>query len=588
MSKSSSRGRLSPWLMGLATACALCSSYALSWSLRGLWQSRNAELAAQWEHDGRFTLIGLYGTMTMADEASYASRVREASEHWIAYDPFIRENRSLRLWLSDCLQIPLMGLVQRLTGDVNLTWALTAFFCAWLWFVFVYRLASELGASHALAAFCGAFMTCFSYLLTMLWAHNLDFSGGLLRSLLHNAWTVLSFGRTEGVLRLPRPGLSFAMFFLVVLVHVRAAARESRTGLLAAGALGGLLAYFRADIWTTYLAGAWVFAAVWALRRGFSWKPAAAAALASLVSLPWALLNYPPDPDLSARMDMVSGRAFCYPALAYLALAAFVVFKRRDAASLFFASLLAGAAAMLNMQVLTGWNIWSFYWHQLAGIVLFFLAVSFLPEKLRRSEFPWASAAAACVLVAFLQGAGYAALHFPFQGLPRDYDGAFAWLESHAKEEDSVAALTPEVNFLVPVFTRSGTVAAPAAIYLSDLPTVEIARRVLFLLDLYRVDRARFIEDCFAKRPRHDRNMIKRGEGERQDVFGFFFHFAPADKVLAALRAASSMPAGAYSPRYLWVGPLERLYAPAAFLKDLGKEWEKVYESPRVTLYRRK
>ncbi|MEK7747128.1 MAG: hypothetical protein AAB576_10710, partial [Elusimicrobiota bacterium] len=295
-----------------------------------------------------------------------------------------------------------------------------------------------------------------------------------------------------------------------------------------------------------------------------------------------------PDPDFAERMDLVMGRDFSYPSLAYLGLAAFAALRRRDGASLFFASLLAGAAAMLNMQLVTGWNISSFYWHQLAGVVLFLLAASFLPERLRLAQRPWRLAAAACVLVAFLQGAGYAALHFPFQGLPRDYDRAFAWLEENATEEDSVAALSPEVNWLIPVFTRSKTVAAPGAIFLSDLPTLEISRRILHLLDLYRVDRARFIGDCFTSRPRHDRRMIKRGEGERQDVFGFFFHFAPAEKVLADLRRAAALPAGSYPARYLWVGPLERLYASAAFLKDPGKEWERVYESPSVALYRRK
>ncbi|MEK7743416.1 MAG: hypothetical protein AAB578_03430, partial [Elusimicrobiota bacterium] len=79
MSKPSAPRGASPWLLGFVTACALCSSYALSWSLRGLWQAKNPELASHWDHDGRFTLIGLYGSMTMADEAAYAARVREAS-----------------------------------------------------------------------------------------------------------------------------------------------------------------------------------------------------------------------------------------------------------------------------------------------------------------------------------------------------------------------------------------------------------------------------------------------------------------------------------------------------------------------------
>ena len=58
--------------------------------------------------------------------------------------------------------------------------------------------------------------------------------------------------------------------------------------------------------------------------------------------------------------------------------------------------------------------------------------------------------------------------------------------------------------------------------------------------------------------------------------------------MLSALRRAAELPAGSYPARYLWVGPFERLYAPPSFLKDPGKDWERVYESRRVTLYRRR
>jgi hypothetical protein len=88
---------LLPWAIGILFAAIFCSNYLLMFAYRQVWQSHYPGLADQWANNGRFSVIGLYGTELMSEELIYASRVKEASEHLIAFDPYIKENHSKRL-----------------------------------------------------------------------------------------------------------------------------------------------------------------------------------------------------------------------------------------------------------------------------------------------------------------------------------------------------------------------------------------------------------------------------------------------------------------------------------------------------------
>ena len=79
---------------------------------------------------------------------------------------------------------------------------------------------------------------------------------------------------------------------------------------------------------------------------------------------------------------------------------------------------------------------------------IFVLALSFLPERLRRRSAIWQGAAAVLALAAFMQGVCYAAIHYPFQGLPREYDQALEWLQRNT-QKDAVVLFFLGGNFFV-------------------------------------------------------------------------------------------------------------------------------------------
>ncbi|MDD5629707.1 MAG: hypothetical protein PHU21_11620, partial [Elusimicrobia bacterium] len=200
--------RWRPWLGALLVACAMCSGYPFMYGLRQVWQSHYPALAEQWPNNGRFTVVGMFGTELGADELSYAACAKNASEHFPSYDPFIREHRTAQQFVIDRINYTTMGLVIAAVRDVSWAWIVMRFLCCMAWFILIYRLVRGAGESPALAGFGAAFVTCFSYILTLQFLAACGWSGHPARDLMRNASALLSYGRTEVVIRLGRPGLT--------------------------------------------------------------------------------------------------------------------------------------------------------------------------------------------------------------------------------------------------------------------------------------------------------------------------------------------------------------------------------------------
>ncbi|MFA6028968.1 MAG: hypothetical protein WC969_03840 [Elusimicrobiota bacterium] len=582
------RWRLSLW--ALAAAAALCAPYALSGAFRHAWQAHYPAEASAWANDGRATLLGLYGTENQGDELVYAARVREASERLLPYDPFILENRSRRVLAADGLSYHAMGLVLRAVGDINRAWLLVRVLCALLWFWLVRRLALALGAAEPLALFCAVFVVTFSYALTLCGVWMLDLSGPPLKALARGAWTLLSAGRTEGLQRLPRPGVTYVVLFLAALLWTRAAESSRRRWALAAGLFAGLTPYFRLDVGSTVLLGAALFTLAHARTRLL--KPLAAGlVLAALVALPYALVNYPPDPELVMRSKGSFGRQLYPLSLPYLlgALAAWRWAKRP--AQTLLGCLLAAVFLIQNSQLLTGVSIGWDHWSYFANVLLFLLLLSWLPRRWAESR-AWLPAAGLCCVLAFIQGVGYAAIHYPFQGLPKEHDAALRWLEREAPLDSVVLSLDPEVNLLVPAFTPSKVGFSETVAHISDLPLLESTRRVQEGLRLLGADSRRFKKDCVDPYFFPDRRLMDtRSFPACRLVKTFYFHETLDDRVQALWAEAAAKPLEKpYRVDFVWIGPFERQFIgkgfPASGKLPLEKAFETGAGERAITLYR--
>lgn len=578
-----SRGGLMAW--ALALACAMSAGNAATALFRRVWQSHYPALAEQWANDGRFAAVNWFGT-SVIEEIGYAARTRNASRTLLPYDPYIKEWRPPQQIVNDYLSYAALGALNRVTGDVSRTWVAAVFLCCLLWFFLIYRLMLKATGEPGFSVFCAVVVTGFSYLLTLQFASQLG-GAGLKRAL----WTMLSYGRTEGITRLPRPGVTYAFAFLASALAVAAADKRTAPRALLAGLVGGLLAYVRVDVWTTFMVALWAFALAVSVReRRPAWQLWGAAALASAVSLPFLYYCFPPDPDLLIRNGNPGKDYRFHPySLSYLAAAAAGLRWGKRPAVWFFAAMTLGLFVMVNINMLTGFLTAVMTWRYFGHVYVFLLLASLAPAAWVKRQALWLAASAGLVFVAFMQGVSYAALHFPFQGLPKDYQAALEWLDADAADDDELASLNPEVIGLVPAYTRLKTSLAYGVPVVSSYPMVRNAGRLVSTLRLLGADEARYLEECVLEnRPYDSRGMadlgFKRGELEKTQVVPLLFSLAPESYWREALREAIRNPTP-IAPRYLWFGVLERQYAPEGPPKT-GR-WTEVYRNPSLTLYRR-
>ena len=583
---------LLPWALGIVFAAIFCSSYFLMFAYRQVWKSHYPALADRWANNGRFSVVGLYGTELMSEELLYASRVKEASEHILAYDPYIKENRSRHILLTETVSYSIMGFIQKVTGDVSWTWVATRFLCCLGWFILLYHLTMRLGTSSELAFFSAAFVTGFSYLLTFLFVSQLSWQGGPLSLLARNAWTILSYGRTEGILRLPRPGLIYVFSFLAALWNVKAAEeKKSWKWAILSGLMGGLLALVRLEVWTTYILASSIFACLLTLKNRFEWRYFVPPIIAGVLSLPYLYYNYPPPPDFLLRLNVFYQRTFDPTSLCYL-LAFFAAARfKKTPTELFLSSVMASVFLMVNIELLLGYQIYPFHWKYLGNIYFFLLLISFLPERVKKMRRPWIVASGVAAFILLFQSVGYSAIHFPFSGIPRDYDEAFKWMQRNTPAESVVLTLNPEVDMLIPAFTENKVFISNAFPHVSDYPMISNAERLLAGLSLLDADKERFFNECLFvadKRDRHDAlESADRTAAQKTEVYSMIFLLTPRPKTREILAQAAGHESSA-QPDYLWFGPFEKEYAGKAWPIRLKADWEEVYRNGSTTLYRRK
>ncbi|MBI5241983.1 MAG: hypothetical protein HY926_16035 [Elusimicrobia bacterium] len=598
--------RWAPWAAAVLTALSICCGYLLMPVFRAAWQAHLPVLARQWGNDGRFALVG-FGVELGDEEMWFASRVNDSAQHLPAFDPYIRENRSLGQATMDAATYLAMGAVRRLAGDVSWAWLAIRLLCCALWFLLVYRLSLSAGQSPALAAFCAVFVTGFSYILTLLFLANIHWSLSL-RALAHNLWGVLSYGRTEGVWRLPRPGVTYGFLFLAAAALIRAAGGGARWAVLS-GVLGGVLAYVHADVWSSYLVAGWAFAAVLSWRAG-GWRRGlfGSLALSTALSLPFLFAHYPPNPEFVLRIMGSPGRQFVPASLVYLAVCVVGLRRGRTAAEDFFSCMSLATAVMVNHSLVLGTRLVYHQWMFFGNIFVFLLLVSLGRDWLAGRLRPpfWAAASGLLLFVALMQGVCYAAIHFPFQGLPRHYEDALRWLRENSRRDDVVLTLNPEINALVPAYTQDKVFVAQASPHISDYPSLANLERLLAMLDFFDIDRARFLEDVvfrYAPPPATRQELaavgFQRGEVEKSQLYKYLFFTIPPDYVRALAARAPGRMRGAgpgdwlaavefpvSPPEFVWVGGMERAFAGRGFARRTEAQLREVYRNPAVAIYR--
>lgn len=579
------------WLWAIFVALLFCAGYPAMYAFRRAWQTHYPNLASQWANNGRFAVLGLFGTESNQDELAYAARAKEASLRPWPHDPFIKGFRSPRQAVNDALTYAIMGAVIAVVGDMNGAWILMRFLCCVAWFVLLHKMARKAGARSEASLFAAAFVTCFSYLLTFYFLPRLAWTGHPLGDLLRNAWTTLSYGRTESVFRLPRPGISYAFSFAASLLYIAAAELKSWRACLGAGLLGGALAYVRADVWTSYVVATSLDALLESIR-----KPRGAARLwfsllvTAVLSAPYLYFTLHIDPEFLDRSCGSYGRRFDAPSLVYLAVAAVGWWKARNAAQRFLACMAGATFVMVNISLVLGYATEPWHWKLFGNIYVFLLLFTALPEKLQARSAAWRALALATALLAFLQGIAYAAIHYPFQGLPRDYDDALTWLDRHTERDAEVLSINPEVDLLIPAYTHDKVELGYYLSIVSDYPRTDNFRRLAGSLKALGADPSKYFRGVFLSTHSEEQNDVlnegpRRGQIERPLLIWLYFHMHDRPREARSLFEEAARHPLPIKPDYLWFGRFEREFARKGPPSSWGG-WREVYRNPSVTIYR--
>ncbi|MBI5594553.1 MAG: hypothetical protein HY928_00540 [Elusimicrobia bacterium] len=578
---------------------------------RRFYQKKFPEVAAQWSNNGSFTHFAYIGAEG-EDQLGIGARVLDASRSLVPGDPYLGKPPTRRLATFDSGAFMALGLVQRLTGDLDRTWVVSRVLLSLLCFWAFFALLQRLGAGPAQSVFTAAVLTLFldiAFAMLDPAADPVDLAKNVARKSL---WLLggdfYLFGPTHFV----RPAMNYPAYAAACLPMVALrGAQPGPRGLAfgaAAGLAGGLLAYVHFDVWMVFCASAAVYLAALSLERRplRPHGPALAACVtAALVSLPFFLAHFSARPEEFEARPFLIGGGFYRPSLVNLA-AAWVFWRRRDDAPAWawFSASQAAAFLLLNMSLLLPMGVQRYFVIFGANVTLLPGLAALLLRRTADSErWLWATAVVAALAVG--RSVSYAAQLYPTYSIPRDYEAAFAWLKARPCAGKVLATLDGEVARLAPVHGGCAVLAVRANPFESDITNAENLRRTSYALDLFAAPKSRPAAVELFSRPggqailarqawtgRYDRAEFHKRPAETLYFTGLYA--TPKERGLpesgrdidfpAVLAERLSRKEGPYPVDFLWEGPLERGLRPAADKRPPGAG-ELVYENPSVRLF---
>jgi uncharacterized protein YhhL (DUF1145 family) len=549
------------WALALLVAVAACAHYPLMAAFRVAAQKAFPVYAESWPQNGPFSVLGLYG-VEEADQLNYAGKVNEASRRLRPQDPF--HLRPLKYFAFDYVSYFVLGALHKIVGNINLTWLVARFICCMLWFVLLFALARHLGQPREYSLLVAGICVCFGYVLSLMFLRAPLTEGGPLRLLLGTLWKIGSYGRTEGVWRLPRPGLTVAALFGVTLFWLKTLEKPTVRGWALTGLLAGLLAYVRIDVWSGMMGALCVFPVLMlACGHRFNKFWLLPPALALPLSAPVLMHMLAPPAEFYFKLGMTGvTRMIDVDALIYIPALAWILYKRRDEKWLAMVSVAVAVFLLCNASLVTGKHYYTFLWRIFGNLFLFLLLAATIPSKWQNRSAWWQGGLAAVLSVCFLQNVLYAGVRYTWEGMPKDTAQALDWLKDNAETDSVVLALSPEVNSLIPAFTRSKVVVGNAWPNLSEVTSAESIARVRFAVRSLGIDDHAFLQEL-KDPPAHpeQRTHLRRGELELHYLYDILFVRAREAQVAPLIdRELAHAPEKVFRADYLWVGPLARYW----------------------------
>lgn len=397
-----------------------------------------------------------------------------------------------------------LGVLGRLLGSVRRAFIVSDFIFPAAIFLLVYFILCEVAMTRSVAAM-GSVIFLFVpkigvSLPPLSPAHLGEISHALFPFLLRT--NVLPFTQFE------EPKITFVFFALAFYGVYRALNREEPLTVVAAGISFGLLFYTYLYDWALFLVVLLLLAVWFVARAEYSRakKIAAVIAIGLLVSVPYwihmaEVRHAPQVRDILARAGGEFSHHFRFATVwksyvrnAVLAgLLFFTLRKKNPLAAAFVSSLLLAYFVVVNVQVVTGFNIQPDHWYrtQFFPVALAVFALGY--AAWRRWRYLLCEtvrvAGAACflgyLLTASLVGQyGYSKEYASAHAVPLARAKSYAWLNEHTAQGSVVGTISFETTSDMELYTHN-RVYLP--MFNTAVPSHEVWERFLFLARAYRV-----------------------------------------------------------------------------------------------------
>lgn len=447
-------------------------------------------------------------TLSFRDEALYAARAQAASGGELAGgDISIVENRTSPALLP-ILPPLLLGGLGKLWGSLKRALIFSDFLFPALIFLNLYFLALELTGQKFLANFFSVlFIFTPKIFLTIppVWPSLVrDF----FQALDPDTENLLYFSRFE------YPKLTFLFFALAFYFTLRALRRREGYAALAAGLFFGLLFYTYLYDWVYFLIGLVLMAVLFLFQKNY-WaaKRLFLIALIGLLisSFYWVnffkLRSLEHYPELTGRLGIEIGNDFrlatawkTYLRSAALLLLIWLLWRRREPiVASYLMGFLPVIAAVLNLQVILGFNPQPDHWHrtQFLIVALSFLVLSlWLYERLHleryRSIFTRFGAGVIIFIALTTLSSQYrlSAAHADWFTVSEEYARSYEWLTANTPQWSVIGSLTPPTLTELLMYTRN-KVFLPNG-FNTTITNDQIWERLMFLSFIFGLNEDQF------------------------------------------------------------------------------------------------
>ncbi len=499
------------------------------------------ELPQAWAAEpmnGRFSVLipELVGARQRED-AFDAARVKQILLHGRPYNPYAREERSLRSWLHRSLGMYILaGWAWACGGRLDLAWITLSAVLGALWFLFYWTTLSWWSGREDVAmplAFLGALFSPTARVSLC------DQLGLFLLALIGlGLWRVLGRGKDEAAAPFAL-GVGCAVMILVF-VH-------------AGVFLLVMLTALTALLWST---GASLNS-----RRGVLWMLGGGLAAGALYAWLMTAVLDPQTARESLGLKTIEGSLrVLWGAAASLVLAALCLglFRRepaglsaRRAAWLVLASagiaVCACAAAQSAVDVELGAGRFLEAGAIVGGMALLLWTCQTLARQNWWDRRLSLSVSLAIVLLGVCRQTHEARMSFRLMGLPQPVEEALRWIDGHVEKDGLVMSLSAQANETIPLLTAAKVqIAPPDAEHASPFTREVYYRRVAGLLKTLDADPGTFLRDRWLP---HDSKRALLGRLKRER------------RLLSRVDLESIEPALWFTPGQAWGGSDEEISA---------------------------